>query len=324
MQVVVAVDEAGYGPRLGPLVIAATIWQTPDGESLALADQRARRLLDAGNHKEQRRLRLTDSKKAYRGHRRRWADLEYDVLGAWAYLQESPQSWRELWSKVATDEPDTWRDLPWYATYDRALPIEIDARQTAEAAAQWSWLARQADLHLIAIKLYALFPESWNQRLVVQNKAEILAESTLRLVRESLAVPEAASCPQGTVVCDHLGGRKYYAALIQQFLSASWVEIVSETALASHYRLGNTDGKIFQILFQVSADAQLSLVGFSSMVAKYVRELAMAAFNGYWQERIPGLRPTAGYPADAERFIQQVADQCRRLGVRAEQWIRQR
>jgi ribonuclease HII len=30
-------DEAGYGPNLGPLVISATVWETPDeinGESL--------------------------------------------------------------------------------------------------------------------------------------------------------------------------------------------------------------------------------------------------------------------------------------------------
>ncbi len=27
---VIGTDEAGYGPNLGPLVISATLWETPD------------------------------------------------------------------------------------------------------------------------------------------------------------------------------------------------------------------------------------------------------------------------------------------------------
>ena len=38
------------------------------------------------------------------------------------------------------------------------------------------------------------------------------------------------------------------------------------------------------------------------MTAKYLRELAMRAFNEFWCARVPGLRPTAGYPVDARRF----------------------
>jgi hypothetical protein len=43
------------------------------------------------------------------------------------------------------------------------------------------------------------------------------------------------------------------------------------------------------------------------MAAKYLRELAMQAFNAYWAERLPALRPTAGYPADARRFKEEIA-----------------
>jgi hypothetical protein len=43
-------------------------------------------------------------------------------------------------------------------------------------------------------------------------------------------------------------------------------------------------------------------VALASMTAKYVRELAMHAFNAFWSSRLPGLRPTAGYPTDALRW----------------------
>ena len=51
------------------------------------------------------------------------------------------------------------------------------------------------------------------------------------------------------------------------------------------------------------------------MASKYLRELAMEAFNAFWSARVPGLAPTAGYPQDAPRFKQQIADAQNRLDI---------
>jgi hypothetical protein len=53
----------------------------------------------------------------------------------------------------------------------------------------------------------------------------------------------------------------------------------------------------------------------ASMAAKYVRELAMCAWNDYWQRQIPGLRPTAGYPVDARRFADEIRVTQQNLGI---------
>ena len=45
----------------------------------------------------------------------------------------------------------------------------------------------------------------------------------------------------------------------------------------------------------------------ASMTAKYLRELSMRAFNEFWCARVPGLRPTAGYPTDAPRSNSEIA-----------------
>ena len=50
------------------------------------------------------------------------------------------------------------------------------------------------------------------------------------------------------------------------------------------------------------ADQRDGLVALASIVSKTVRELWMDVFNAYWRARVPGLRPTAGYPVDAVRF----------------------
>jgi hypothetical protein len=41
----------------------------------------------------------------------------------------------------------------------------------------------------------------------------------------------------------------------------------------------------------------------------------MRAFNAFWTERVPGLRPTCGYPADARRFKQDIAAMQHELGI---------
>jgi hypothetical protein len=42
------------------------------------------------------------------------------------------------------------------------------------------------------------------------------------------------------------------------------------------------------------------------MAAKYLREVCMSQFNRYWLTRVPGIRPTAGYPGDASRFFAEI------------------
>ena len=56
-------------------------------------------------------------------------------------------------------------------------------------------------------------------------------------------------------------------------------------------------------------------VALASMTAKYHRELAMRALNQYWQNRVDGLRTTAGYPVDAKRFKSEIAATQVQLGI---------
>ena len=53
----------------------------------------------------------------------------------------------------------------------------------------------------------------------------------------------------------------------------------------------------------------------ASMTAKYHRELAMHAFNAFWTTKLPGLKPTAGYPNDAKRFREEIASLQRELSI---------
>jgi ribonuclease HII len=59
--------------------------------------------------------------------------------------------------------------------------------------------------------------------------------------------------------------------------------------------------------FRVKADATSLPVALASMLAKFLREACMDCFNAWWRQRLPALRPTAGYPQDAVRFLADLA-----------------
>jgi hypothetical protein len=59
-------------------------------------------------------------------------------------------------------------------------------------------------------------------------------------------------------------------------------------------------------------------------VAKYTREGLMEAFNRWWGEKVPGLRPTAGYHGDAGRFLKETEDARRELGIEEGMLVRSR
>jgi hypothetical protein len=60
------------------------------------------------------------------------------------------------------------------------------------------------------------------------------------------------------------------------------------------------------------------------MFCKYVRELHMSIFNGFWAENVASLRPTAGYNVDARRFLVDIDVARQRLAVDDAALVRRR
>jgi ribonuclease HII len=82
----------------------------------------------------------------------------------------------------------------------------------------------------------------------------------------------------------------------------------------SHYVIASNRGD-WNFRFEPEADRNCLAVALASMVSKYLREVLMERFNRFWQERVPGLRPTAGYPSDAARFFAAIGPARQQLGI---------
>lgn len=311
----VGTDEAGYGPNLGPLMIAATVWQMDGADhdfdfSHALRDVVATAPF-ARTDTVAEKLVVADSKCLYSSGKKRLDTLEMGLFPMLARAACVPESWRECFSALAPESQSVLGMVPWYRGFDCALPLHADSARIAVLAERCRRVMDDVGLRLIAIGCDAIFPEEFNSGVdAFGNKAELLSHRTLALIRKLTShLPLSAKLIQ----CDKHGGRNRYAPLLQQFFPEHLVEIYEEGREFSRYRWGPATAKT-EFRFVAKGEAFLP-AALASMAAKYLRELAMAAFNAFWREHVPGLKPTAGYPADARRFREDIREIQHQLGI---------
>jgi ribonuclease HII len=305
---VVGIDEAGYGPNLGPLVQSAVALRLPGGDpagwdSLKGVVRRTRERADG-------RLLIDDSKKVYtRG------GLEALERGVWAIAAADPHTIHEfLWSR---GEVPAWgEDLcaeTWFDGTD-LVPVHIDpgaeweATEPLRAALDNRWYGD-----------YRVVPAPRFNRGVDEfgSKAVILSRGLIELLTSCTAAIETDGEPL-LFLCDKQGGRNYYAPLLQEAFPDGWVVAERESADESRYHVENLPREV-TITFRPRADGDSVAVALASMLCKYLREVCMRQFNRFWAAHVPGIKPTAGYPGDAKRFYDQIQPAMAKLGLTADQ-----
>ena len=297
----IGTDEAGYGPNLGPLVIGCTVWQLVLDETsvvqfgddpLAELERRLGPIVaetPSQLGKNGKILLIGDSKKLYQtGKLQTLTDSVLTVLG--------------LCDKKTEKTPEL------FSQFDQTV-IEKDSHAT-ESIKQ---TLCQIGVSLCDLTATMISPREFNRQLEhLGNKSTILSEATLTLVKNAIcALPDRVGI---TVLCDKHGGRNRYADMLYQFFPDDGrLEIVTEGTPLSVYRF-KTEERTIEFRFQAKADRHIP-AALASMTAKLLRELAMLEFNRFWQQYLPDLRPTAGYPVDALRFFGQIDETRKKLRV---------
>ena len=107
---------------------------------------------------------------------------------------------------------------------------------------------------------------------------------------------------------DKHGGRRYcYGPLTRVHSPGIWVDRGCEGAELSRYTVHDGTRRM-RVGLEPRADRNDGLVALASIVSKTIRELWMDIFNGYWCDRVPGLKRTAGYRTDAKRFRRRIEE----------------
>ncbi|MDZ4659139.1 MAG: hypothetical protein SH868_16320, partial [Bythopirellula sp.] len=182
----IGIDEAGYGPNLGPLVVAASAWwvekerleargkrlgkEESFGVSVLAAAGRRRsveiclyRRLEAIVSRTacDNKLAIADSKQLYKpGHGLR--QLERGVMVGLGACHASsgginpPARWGDL---IAQHAPA----LPCYSDYDCALPIDATTEEITDLSQRFQSACVFAGVKLTSLRARLVYPQEFNE-----------------------------------------------------------------------------------------------------------------------------------------------------------------
>ncbi len=301
----IGIDEAGYGPNLGPLVLTLIACRVPEEGETDLW-QRLRECIRRHDDEADGRLVVADSKQVY-STARGLGELEATALAALGGFCADTGTLHRLLESIAGEHLHELRAEAWYAG-ETPLPTQAQAiaaqrLREASAAAQVHWgYCRCA---VVCPPRFNELVERWDSKAVVTGLALV------QLLRGCL---EATAAEPMHIVVDKLGGRNQYSVLLQEAFYRGFVVAEEEGAQRSVYRVEGLDREA-RIRFVPRADAEHFCVALASMVSKYLRELLMLEFNRFWQRHVPDLKPTAGYPGDAARYFEAIRPALERLGI---------
>jgi len=313
---IAGIDEAGFGPVLGPMIVSAACFDVPDEHAgsclwklLASCVSRTPAKRPGGA------VVIADSKKVYA---RRKDDalqhLERAVLGLLATRGRRPATLADLLACLAPDSPALARQYPWHAECNDPLPACISPTDLALASNVLSAGLGAAGVRLAAMRAECLFVGHYN-RLVhaTRNKSTTLLDLTCRLLAY-LWGKHPGPGQTLRIYVDRQGGRRHYRPALQRAFEGFEFAVLAETDARSAYRMASA-GKVAEIHFTVGGEDDHLLAALASMMSKYLRELFMAGFNRFWAAHVPGLAPTAGYHVDGKRFYRDIAPAAARLGI---------
>ena len=317
MLIYAGIDEAGYGPMLGPLCVGLSVFKVDDWQEGGhapdlwemLAGHVARRRKGAGS-----KVVIADSKKVkLPNNSRRRHPLELLEQGVLTFLPHDVKTDDDLFRLTGAAAGDA----PWYQGDPISLPVGCDADYLRIKISSVRRAMNKAGVETAAMNCLMLPAQKFN---TLTRESHSKAAVSFKLVTE-LIERVWALYPDlhPRIVVDRQGGRVRYAGALRHAFPGTDVEIVAETTELCRYLLKRRNSEL-TLTFAVDSEDRHFPVALASMLAKYVRELVMARFNRYFSAKLPDLKPTAGYVQDARRWLrdaeQVLGDIDRRILVR--------
>lgn len=304
MLIYAGIDEAGYGPLLGPLCVAASVFvlreHHPDAGAPKMWGMLKHAICRAGRDRRGH-IAIDDSKKlkgANDGNGHPLRRLERGVL-AFLLAQEAIESDEDLYQRLGVRTPA----CGWYKQPCMPLPLANLRDELKIAAARLARTLERAEIACHGIHCEAIDAPDFNAQVGrMGTKAAVNLCAALRLIDR---IWRTFPGDHPRIVVDRHGGRTHY----REDLALAWpdamVIVLAENDTLSRYRL-ELGGRRMTLTFTVAAEEKHLPVALASMTAKYVRELLMLRLNRFFQQHLPELKPTAGYYQDGRRFVEEV------------------
>ncbi len=356
--ILAGIDEAGYGPLLGPLVVCASAFAVPGDmqDQIQHGDFTVaetlwpllKRAVARKGPLRDGRLVVADSKLVH-AMTGGIGLLERTVLAmilqpaAARTVEEMPSTTAQLLTTLGVPLPNgvpplasparpegpVVRDFqffppqPWYGHAAAGAPATVPAFTSRAGlgigASMLAGALAAADISLAALWAIVVDEDLFNRRVAATgNKATTLASVTFT----HIALLADRFAGRGLLlVVDKQGGRTHYVHDLLQTFPDWALKILKETPEESSYFLHHGQRQML-LSFREKSELTSFATALASMTAKYLRELLMAHFNAWFCARIPGLKPTAGYYQDGKRWLEDVAPHLAALNISHDQLVR--
>ncbi len=331
--ILAGIDEAGYGPLLGPLVVGCCAFEldADPAADLPCLWKLLKKVVGKTRSKTGKRIHINDSKLVYQPGPDGLKELEKGILTLITSFCDLNQlgDCHDLHTVLSHVAPHVLDDLPaynWYKPSDgETFPAAVESiavKMFANALRIQLDLCRAKCLHIgarvvLERELNRQFDATRNKSSVLFSTSAIHLDHLLRTYGD-----------RGLVIfCDQQGGRAHYGQLLMTMFEEWSLEIITEgdgrSEYCLHRKINNSDHTV-RIIWCEKAEAQCLPVAAASMLSKYLREMLMRRFNAYWKTHLPDVRPTAGYYNDGLRFLRDIQAKRRELKITDELLVRAR
>ena len=330
MRIYAGIDEAGYGPLLGPMTVACTAWSTD--EALGMWPDLWKALSSAvckcpTDHKG--RVAIDDSKtlkgsKESKTHPLR--NLERGVLSTLDAMTRQtrakeidlfPLKESEFIKLLGCGPADA---LPWHKDLPTTmLPVATTGDELRIAANRMHLAFEESGARLLSNRCTIIEPEELNQFSKATGSKSAVSE--LALLRLLCELREKFADVELCVACDRQSGRTRYLKPLQRAFPEAMIRIHEENDRESRYQVIDGKQNMF-ISFEAESEQRHLPVALASMTAKYVRELSMRRMNAFFANLLPGIAPTAGYVEDGRRFLEVIRPHLSKWGLEIDRLVR--
>ncbi len=319
MLTIIGLDEAGFGPLLGPLCTGGCSLSLDFDPAEGPPNVWDRLSPVVAKSPRSCEIPVADSKKLKSSSK---LPLRHLLSGLVPFVEIATQK------EVATDEELlsalSVSDFGPFAAQAVALDgmDGLDAGQRALRRSKLERLMADKNIVVETVRATATHPKRLNELFCeLGNKSSANTTLLFALLRSVLVAEKHHANPR--VVVDRQGGMMRYQALLGTKFHGAAIETIGETPEISRYCV-ERDKKSLHIGFERKADSTHFPVALASMAAKTVRELLMNRLNRFFTESKPGLKPTAGYVQDGRRWVADIGDLPDRLGIPRQHLIRDR